>query len=412
MEVCKENGEVLPLVTEFLQSFTIHSLPDDVQGGGMFGFIGYDAVRCFEDIDITEGGSGIPDIQLDLYRYIIVFDHAKSQVKVISLNAEGEVPDDALVKALFSNGYIQEYPFSIESPETSNCTEEEFIEHVDKGQRHCQQGDVFQVVLSRAFETKFCGDDFNVYRALRSINPSPYLFYFDYNEFRLFGSSPEAQLKIRKKKATINPIAGTYRTTGDEHDDRILADRLRKDEKENAEHVMLVDLARNDLSRHYQDVSVVEYRRIEQYSHVIHMVSEVEGRNPGSQVHPLEILTHSFPAGTLSGAPKHRAMQIIQETELTSRGYYGGCVGFVGFDGTMNMAIMIRTFLSKENTLHYQAGAGITAGSVPEMELQEVENKVGALRLAISEADASYKSQIPNHKRKLQYRKSKSQVRN
>jgi len=411
-EACKENRDVLPIVTAFLQSFTIHGLSDDFKGIGMFGYIGYDAVRYFEDIDIPEGGNGIPDIQLDLYRYVVVFEHAKSLVKVISLYAEGEVQDDTLDKTMFSQQLMQEYPFSTVSPETSNSTDVAFIEHVIKGQRHCQRGDVFQVVLSRAFETKFSGDDFNVYRALRSINPSPYLFYFDYNEFHFFGSSPEAQLKIRKEKATINPIAGTYRTTGNEHEDRILADWLREDEKENAEHVMLVDLARNDLNKHYQDVSVVEYRKIEQYSHVMHMVSEVEGRDPVAKVHPLEILAHSFPAGTLSGAPKHRAMQIIQETELSSRGYYGGCVGFIGFDGSMNMAIMIRTFLSKGNTLHYQAGAGITAASVPEVELQEVENKVDALRLAIEQANSKSSKEIPNNKFQIPGENPKPQIPN
>jgi anthranilate synthase component 1 len=253
---------------------------------------------------------------------------------------------------------------------------------VEKGKQHCFRGDVFQVVLSRAFQQKFKGDEFNVYRALRSINPSPYLFFFDYGDYKLMGSSPEAQLIIKDNKATIHPIAGTFKRTGDDEQDRQLAAKLLEDPKENAEHVMLVDLARNDLSRLATDVEVESYRKIQYYSHVIHLVSEVTGKINGG-LNPFSLLAATFPAGTLSGAPKYRAMEIIDENEPTARGFYGGCIGSVGFNGDFNHAIMIRSVMSKANTLYYQAGAGVVAKSVASSELEEVNNKLNALKQAI-----------------------------
>jgi anthranilate synthase component 1 len=256
------------------------------------------------------------------------------------------------------------------------------MEIVEKGKQHCFRGDVFQVVLSRAFQQQFKGDEFNVYRALRSINPSPYLFFFDYGDYKLMGSSPEAQLIIKDNKAIIHPIAGTFKRTGDDEQDRELAAKLLEDPKENAEHVMLVDLARNDLSRLATDVEVESYRKIQYYSHVIHLVSEVTGKiQPG--LNPFSLLAATFPAGTLSGAPKYRAMEIIDENEPTARGFYGGCIGSVSFNGDFNHAIMIRSILSKANTLYYQAGAGVVAKSVASSELEEVNNKLNALKQAI-----------------------------
>jgi len=253
---------------------------------------------------------------------------------------------------------------------------------VKKGIASCHRGDVFQIVLSRRFEQPFTGDELNVYRALRSINPSPYLFFFDYGDYKLMGSSPEAQIIIKNGKAVVHPIAGTFKRTGDDETDKKEADRLLLDAKENAEHVMLVDLARNDLSRLCDDVKVEHYREVQYFSHVIHLVSEVSGSvRPGTN--PFELLAKTFPAGTLSGAPKIKAMQLIDAFEPTARGSYGGGIGFVGFDGSCNHAIMIRTFLSKQNTLVYQAGAGVVAASKPENELQEVNNKLGALKKAI-----------------------------
>ena len=251
-----------------------------------------------------------------------------------------------------------------------------------RGKEHCFRGDVFQIVLSRQFSQKYKGDEFQLYRALRSVNPSPYLFYFDYGDYRIFGSSPEAELRIKKGRAIINPIAGTFRRTGNDEQDRILAEKLCADPKENAEHVMLVDLARNDLSRNADDVRVDNYREVQYFSHVIHLVSEVSGKLPGDS-NMISVLGDSFPAGTLSGAPKHRAMQLIDRYENQRRSYYGGTIGFIGFDNSLNHAIMIRSFLAKSNTLFYQAGAGIVAGSVEENELQEVNNKLAALKKAI-----------------------------
>ena len=277
---------------------------------------------------------------------------------------------------------MPQYPFSIQGVESSNFTDEAYRDAVKKGIQHCMRGDVFQIVLSRRFQQSFQGDEFNVYRTLRNINPSPYLFFFDYGDYKLMGSSPEAQIVINKGKAIVHPIAGTFKRSGDASIDAEMTERLLADPKENAEHVMLVDLARNDLSRVCTEVRVKQYRQVQYYSHVIHLVSEVEGVvAPNSN--PFQLIAKTFPAGTLSGAPKFKAMQIIDGIEPTKRSYYGGCIGFVGFNGSCNQAIMIRTFLSQQNTLTYQAGAGVVAASVPENELQEVNNKLNALKTAI-----------------------------
>jgi anthranilate synthase component 1 len=276
------------------------------------------------------------------------------------------------------------YGFKPVGEEKSNITNEQYMQMVSRGKEHCHRGDVFQVVLSRQFSQQFTGDEFNVYRALRSVNPSPYLFYFDYGNYKIFGSSPEAQLKVQKGKAYINPIAGTFRRTGDDEKDKLLAQQLSTDLKENAEHVMLVDLARNDLSRHAGNIQVERYREVQFYSHVIHLVSAVSGNQ--RTVHDNRYATATFPAGTLSGAPKFKAMQLIDQYENQNRGYYGGAIGFLDFNGRFNHAIMIRTFLSKGNMLYYQAGAGIVAISSEESELQEVNNKLGALKKAIEMA--------------------------
>jgi anthranilate synthase component 1 len=260
---------------------------------------------------------------------------------------------------------------------------------VSKAKAHCQRGDVFQMVLSRRFSQQFKGDEFNVYRALRSINPSPYLFYFDYGNYKIFGSSPEMQLKTEGNKATINPIAGTFKRTGDDIKDEQLAADLLKDDKENSEHVMLVDLARNDLSKNTRNVRVSRMKDIQFYSHVIHIVSNVEGTMYDGDS-ALKVLGDTFPAGTLSGAPKNKAIRLIDQYEPTSRGFYGGCIGFIGINGETNHAITIRSFLSQGDTLHYQAGAGIVNESDEEKELAEVNNKLEALRRAIYTAENKF----------------------
>ena len=390
-KVLNGTHEVPKILLEFLQRFTIN--PIDVKpvkaSQGLFGYLTYDAVQFFESIEFIDkpnSRNSIPLMRYRLYQYVIAIDHFKDELYLIENAIEGIPSEVDLVLSLIKNRDLPIFPFRTIENEKSNLTDEAYREMVNQGISSCLRGDVFQIVLSRRFEQAFQGDEFNVYRTLRSINPSPYLFYFDYGEYKLMGSSPESQLIVQNGKAIIHPIAGTYRRTGDDQLDKQLAENLMQDEKENAEHVMLVDLARNDLSRYCNGVEVTQYKQINFYSHVIHMVSEVQG-NIFDGVNPFELLATSFPAGTLSGAPKYKAMQLIDGLEPTARSYYGGAIGIMGFDGNCNHAIMIRTFLSKNNTLFYQAGAGIVAASNPESELQEVNNKLGALKNAIAMAE-------------------------
>jgi anthranilate synthase component 1 len=348
----------------------------------------YDAVRFFEDVTITPHATLIPDVLYKLYRYVIVVDHFSNDLTLFEHHASGgETKDslDRIEQIIFSNRFAT-YKFSVTNGEESNFTDEEFLTVIEKGKEHCFRGDVFQIVLSRRFTSGFKGDEFNVYRALRSINPSPYLFYFDYGSFKLFGSSPEAQLQVSNNSAHIYPIAGTFRRSGNDQEDAELANKLAADEKENAEHVMLVDLARNDMSRNAEQVKVEVFKEIQFYSHVIHLVSKVTGAvKKDSSV--IRMAADTFPAGTLSGAPKHMAMTLIDKYENINRSFYGGAIGFLGFDNSFNHAIMIRTFLSHENKLIYQAGAGVVAKSKAESELQEVNNKLTALRKAVLMAE-------------------------
>ncbi len=371
----------------FLHSFE-QEKDDKAIINGLFGYTSYDAVRHFENIKLNlriTDDRKIPEVRYHFYNYIIAINHFQNHLHIIENQINGEPSELERIETLLNSRNMAIYNFETVGDETSNITDEVYKDMVRKGKEHCYRGDVFQIVLSRQFSQKFLGDDFNVYRALRSINPSPYLFYFDYGSYKIFGSSPEAQLKISKGKATINPIAGTFKRTGDDEHDKALAQKLSTDLKENAEHVMLVDLARNDLSRHADEVAVEKYREVQFFSHVIHLVSAVTGNlNQGSDI--TDMMTATFPAGTLSGAPKFKAMQLIDQYENQSRGYYGGALGFLDFNGRFNHAIMIRTFLSKGNTLFYQAGAGIVAVSNEESELQEVNNKLGALKKAIEMA--------------------------
>jgi anthranilate synthase component 1 len=354
---------------------------------GLFGYMSYDTVRFFEDVKIQKRESVIPDMVYKLYRYVIIVDHFSNELSLFENNfgASEGIGLAKLEQLIFSNRFAT-YPFRKSGKEKSIFSNEEFLKVIDKGKEHCYRGDVFQIVLSRRFECGFRGDEFNVYRALRSINPSPYLFYFDYGNYKLIGSSPEAQLQVKGGQANIYPIAGTFRRSGNDLEDAGLAEKLMADEKENAEHVMLVDLARNDMSRNASNVQVEVFKEIQFYSHVIHMVSKVTGKvNPDSSV--VHMAADTFPAGTLSGAPKHMAMTLIERYENVNRGFYGGAIGFIGFDGTFNHAIMIRTFLSHENKLTYQAGAGVVAKSEAASELQEVNNKLAALRTAVDFAE-------------------------
>ena len=367
----------------------IHALIDHIrvtgehaENCGLYGYTSFNAVRYFEDIavkDETQEKNDAPDMLYILYKDIIIFDHFNNLLTIVTLGDQSEL-DNIFRQMNKSN--VQAYDFHPVGDVTSTLTDEEHKENIRKGIKHCLRGDVFQIVLSRRFIQKFEGDDFKLYRALRSINPSPYLFYFDFGGFRIFGSSPETHCRIQGKKAYIDPIAGTTRRTGDADADRKGAEFLRNDPKENAEHVMLVDLARNDLSRNCHGVKVDFYKDLQYYSHVIHLVSRVSGELD-NDADPIKAFIDTFPAGTLSGAPKVRAMQLISEYEPHNRGAYGGCIGYIGLNGSLNQAITIRTFVSRNNELWFQAGGGIVAKSNVEYELQEVNNKLGALRKAI-----------------------------
>ena len=375
---------VIPALINFAQSFDTESSNQKFTSNGLFGYMGYDAVQYFEDVTFDNPSDfDIPEVLYRVYRYVIGIDHFKNQMHIFEHRLETDENSelDQLI-TLIDNKNFSDYYFESDGQEVSNYTDEEFLEIISKGRQHCLRGDVFQIVLSRRFQTKYSGDDFNVYRALRSINPSPYLFYFDYGNFRVFGSSPEAQIVIKDRKAVIHPIAGTFARTGNDQADSELAQKLFTDTKENSEHVMLVDLARNDLSRNSSQVQVDTFKEIQYFSHVIHLVSKVSG-DLTEDTSPVRVVADTFPAGTLSGAPKHMAMTLIDKYENVSRGYYGGAIGFMGFNGDFNHAIMIRSFLSENGTLYYQAGAGVVAKSVIESELQEVNNKLAALRQAM-----------------------------
>lgn len=385
--------DMLNALQQFKDSFEHEKAPFPFITNGLFGYFGYPAVQSFEDITLhapvpTE--NEIPAAVFTVYRYVLAINHFKDELFLFEHSylrngdAEPESTLDYISDLITSRNYPT-YTFAPAGPEQSNFTDDAFRVVIQKGKDHCQRGDVFQIVLSRRFSTPFVGDEFNVYRALRSLNPSPYLFYFDYGNYKLFGSSPESQIIVKDRKATIYPIAGTFRRTGDDLHDAELAQKLYDDPKESAEHVMLVDLARNDLSRNCDVVKVETFKEVQYYSHVIHLVSKVVGALTET-ADPLQIVAETFPAGTLSGAPKHNAMQLIDRYENLSRSFYSGSIGYMGFDGEFNHAIMIRTFMSKDNTLYYQAGAGVVAKSVVESELQEVHNKLAALRMALEQA--------------------------
>ncbi len=395
----ENSREVVERLDAFFKKFNLESgEPAAKKLNGFFGYANFDAVQFFEKIQLESPENPertTPALHYQLPRFIIALNHFNQKMTVLENLLPGQESRLPELENLLQVAPVPSFPFQKMGDETTNMTDEAYMEMVTRGKHHCQRGDVFQIVLARQFSQKFQGDEFNVYRALRSVNPSPYLFYFDYGSFKIFGSSPEAQVRLKNEQRTtnneqrrfafINPIAGTFPRTGDDQADRLGAEALAADPKENAEHVMLVDLARNDLNRLCQNVKVETYREVQFFSHVIHLVSEVSGELPGD-VSPVKLLAETFPAGTLSGAPKHRAMQLIDEIEPNRRGFYGGCVGFFTFDGSANHAILIRSFLSKNNTLHYQAGAGIVKHSEEEMELQEVFHKIGALRRAVAMA--------------------------
>ena len=378
-------------INDFIGSIEVTG--SNAQYCGLYGYTSFNAVRYFESIAVKDtmmGENDAPDLYYIMYRDIIVFDHFNNKMTIVTLCEEGGDDKSGTelrhLTTLINKGCAKPYPFKAVGETTSTLSDEEHKANIRQGIAHCLRGDVFQIVLSRRFVQRYEGDDFNLYRALRSVNPSPYLFYFDFGGFRIFGSSPETHCRIEGRKAYIDPIAGTTRRTGDEESDRRGAEFLRNDPKENAEHVMLVDLARNDLSRNCHGVKVEFYKDLQYYSHVIHLVSRVSGTlNDGAD--PVKAFIDTFPAGTLSGAPKVRAMQIISSLEPHNRGAYGGCIGYIGLNGDLNQAITIRTFVARGGELWFQAGGGIVAKSDEEYELQEVNNKLGALRSAINMAE-------------------------
>lgn len=384
---CESPSDIPEMIHAFGQKFETSNQHFKFINNGLFGYIAYDAVRYFEDVDIEkkQGDLDIPDIYYAVYQNIIAINHFKNEAYIFSHSYDQPSNIDD-IHQLISNRNFASYGYSNLPDEASNLSDAEFMEQVELAKKHCFRGDVFQLVLSRRFSQGFKGDEFNVYRALRSVNPSPYLFYFDYGNFKIFGSSPEAQLVVNEGKAEIHPIAGTFKRTGDDEKDLEVAKSLSLDEKENAEHVMLVDLARNDLSRNGHDVKVEKYKEIQFFSHVIHLVSKVIGKKFKEAI-TFQVVADTFPAGTLSGAPKHKAMQLIEKYEKNNRTFYGGAIGFMDFEGNFNHAIIIRSFLSKNHRLHYQAGAGIVSKSSAEDELQEVYNKLGALKKAMEMAE-------------------------
>ena len=387
IEQAETSMDIPERIHQFSQQFDSERFPFKFISNGIFGYVAHDAVDRFENIELnkTKPGHDIPDIYYAVYQNIIAISLFNHEAHLFSHVYKGE-HNLGEIEILLNAKNSSYFSFEKVGDKTSNLTDEQFIDFVKKGKEHCFRGDVFQLVLSRRFSQGFKGDEFNVYRTLRSINPSPYLFFFDYGDFKIFGSSPEAQLIVQEGKAEIHPIAGTFRRTGDDEKDALAAGELAKDPKENSEHVMLVDLARNDLSRNGSEVVVEKNREIQFYSHVIHLVSKVTC-NMKKAAKTFRVVADTFPAGTLSGAPKHKALQLIDRYETTQRNFYGGAIGYMDFHGNFNHAIIIRSFLSKNHQLHYQAGAGIVANSVPESELQEVYNKLGALDKALTLAE-------------------------
>ena len=383
----KKNKGATYYLNYFINHFKVEKNKFDYPSNGLFGYTSYDSIKYFDNISISNSKEiNIPEILYDAFKYVIVFNNFNNELIIFEhLYDDNDLSEIEKIKNIVSGKPVTPFPFKRNNKEKRNLSDTEFKKLVDKGINHCKLGDVFQIVLSKRFYQGFQGDEFQVYRALRSINPSPYLFYFDYGSFKIFGSSPEAQIVIKDDKATIYPIAGTFKRTGDDELDKKEAEKLSSDAKENSEHVMLVDLARNDLSKISKKVEVERFKDIQFYSHVIHLVSKVSGKVSSDK--KIDLISGTFPAGTLSGAPKHKAMQLIEDYENLSREFYGGAIGFMGFNGDFNHAIIIRSFLSKNRKLFYQAGAGIVFKSDRDNENQEVYNKIEALRKAIQIAE-------------------------
>ena len=382
----KKGVKVSNIIHDYIEKFEIDNSKFKFLNNGMFGFMSHESIKYFDSIEIeTKKDFDIPDVYYGLYQNIIAISQFNHEAHLFCNTVDNSSNIDT-IESILNNKSFSVFDFKKIGKSESEITDKEYIEYVNKAKEHCKRGDVFQLVLSRRYTQKFKGDEFNVYRALRSINPSPYLFFFDYGDYKIFGSSPEAQIVINDRKAEIHPIAGTFKRTGDDEKDQVTAKELAKDPKENSEHIMLVDLARNDLSRSGNNVKVEKNREIQFYSHVIHLVSKVTAELKEG-IKSYQVVEDTFPAGTLSGAPKHKALELIEKYEKVNRNFYGGAIGFIDFNGNFNHAIIIRSFFSKNNILNYQAGAGIVIDSDPEKELEEVQNKLGALDKALVEAE-------------------------
>lgn len=386
-EKLKQSPNIPDIIHKYLDNFDIDQNEHTFVNNGLFGFVSHEAIKYFENISLSEDKEdlNIPDIFYGLYQNIIAISLYNHEAHIFCNSFDKENNIETIENILISKSYPV-FNYNNIGEKTSDISDNDFIEYVNKAKSHCKRGDVFQLVLSRRFKQKFEGDEFNVYRSLRSINPSPYLFFFDYGDFKIFGSSPEAQIIINDRIAEIHPIAGTFKRTGNDINDKKIAEDLFKDPKENSEHVMLVDLARNDLGKSGNNVKVEKNKEIQFYSHVIHLVSKVTAiLKKNSKT--FQVVADTFPAGTLSGAPKHMALKLIDKYEKVNRNFYGGAIGYIDFKGNFNHAIIIRSFLSQNNILNYQAGAGIVIDSQPEKELQEVYNKLGALDKALKNAE-------------------------
>ena len=381
-----KNEKVSDVIHQYLDRFETSKSDFKFLNNGLFGFMSHESVKYFDSINIeNKDDFDIPDIYYGLYQNIIAISQYNHEAHIFC-NTIDNLSNLESIEAILNNKSYSVFSFKKDGQPESTITDNEYLDYVKKAKDHCKRGDVFQLVLSRRFMQKFSGDEFNVYRALRSINPSPYLFFFDYGDYKIFGSSPEAQIIIKDGKSEIHPIAGTFKRTGNDEEDHITATELAKDPKENSEHIMLVDLARNDLSRSGNNVKVEKNREIQFYSHVIHLVSKVTAILK-KNIKPFKVVEDTFPAGTLTGAPKHKALELIEKYEKVNRNFYGGAIGYIDFNGNFNHAIIIRSFFSQNNILNYQAGAGIVIDSVPEKELEEVKNKLGALDKALNDAE-------------------------
>ena len=385
-KLLSKNEKVSDIIHQYLDRFETSKSDFKFLNNGLFGFMSHESVKYFDSINIeNKDDFDIPDIYYGLYQNIIAISQYNHEAHIFCNTIDNSSNLES-IEAILNNKSYSVFSFKKDGQPESTITDNEYLEYVKKAKDHCKRGDVFQLVLSRRFMQKFSGDEFNVYRALRSINPSPYLFFFDYGDYKIFGSSPEAQIIIKDGKSEIHPIAGTFKRTGNDEEDHITATELAKDPKENSEHIMLVDLARNDLSRSGNNVKVEKNREIQFYSHVIHLVSKVTAILK-KNIKPFKVVEDTFPAGTLTGAPKHKALELIEKYEKVNRNFYGGAIGYIDFNGNFNHAIIIRSFFSQNNILNYQAGAGIVIDSVPEKELEEVKNKLGALDKALNDAE-------------------------